>query len=129
MRANSSGSGTGTPNDLIRLFYDVGQKLKLVFRCEMLFPLFSVLKESSFKAREMHMLLLHLRRKHLMEWVRNVIATTLRVSNGGSLPSIWLQEDADDSHGQLIAPLQGVSSNTWVRALSSSGHGETCGCL
>eukprot|EP00892_Ulva_mutabilis_P005351 jgi/Ulvmu1/3188/UM015_0229.1 len=82
--------------------------------CEMLFPLFSVLKESAFKVREMNMLLLHLRRKHLMEWVRNVIATTLRVPPGDSLPSIWLQEDADDSHEQLVAPLQGIPAEVWL---------------
>lgn len=83
----------------------------------MLFPLFSVLKESTFKVKEMNMLLLHLRRKHLMEWVRNVIATTLRVPPNGSLPSIWLQEDAEDAHSQLVAPLQGVPADTWVCVL------------
>lgn len=83
-------------------------------RCEILFPLYSVLKDASLKLKSMNMILLHLRRKHLMEWVRNVIATTLQVRPGGSLPSIWLQVDADDSYAQLVAPLQGVPANTWV---------------
>lgn len=49
-----------------------------------------------------------------MEWVRNVIATTLQVLPGGSLPAIWLQDDAADSYAQLVAPLQGVPADTWV---------------
>lgn len=92
----------------------VGQQAIRGFRCEILFPLYSVLKDASFKIKSMNMILLHLRRKHLMEWVRNVIATTLHVHPGGSLPAIWLQEDADDSYSQLVAPLQGVPANTWV---------------
>lgn len=83
----------------------------------MLFPLYSVLKDASLKIKSMNMLLLHLRRKHLMEWVRNVIATTLHISSGEPLPAIWFQEDAEDSHAQLVSPLQGVPVDTWVGPL------------
>lgn len=86
------------------------------YRCEMMFPLFSVLKESQFEAPNVNMVLLHLKRKHLMEWVRSVMATTLGVQPGHSLPPIWMQDEAGNAFSQISQPLEGVPPDVWVRA-------------
>lgn len=82
--------------------------------CEMMFPLFSILKRSSFSSPATNFVLLHLKRSHLMEWVRSVMAATLGVPPGGPLPPIILQEETDNIFAQLMQPLEGVPSDTWV---------------
>jgi hypothetical protein len=80
-----------------------------------MFPLFSALKESPFKAPKVNLVLLHLKRKYLMEWVRAVMAVALGVEPGGSVPPIWMQDEvAQSSHGYLTAPLEGVPADEWV---------------
>lgn len=86
----------------------------------MMFPLFSVLKESQFEAPNVNMVLLHLKRKHLMEWVRSVMATTLNVQPGDSLPPIWMQDEAVSSFNQMMQPLEGVPPDVWVRFSEST---------
>lgn len=79
-----------------------------------MFPLYSVLKDSQFDAPNVNMVLLHLKRKHLMEWVRSVMATSLGVQPGDSLPPIWMQDEAGTSYSQLTQPLEGIPPDLWV---------------
>lgn len=83
-----------------------------------MFPLFSVLKESQFDSPDVNIVLLHLKRTHLMEWVRSVMATTLGVQPGNSLPPIWMQDETGNSFSQLTQPLEGVPPDVWVRSNS-----------
>lgn len=69
---------------------------------EMMGPLFSVLKQGiDFKRPCDQMVLLHLKRTHLMEWVRAVLAVALGVGTQQDLPPIWLQEETDVVWQQL----------------------------
>eukprot|EP00775_Hariotina_reticulata_P006840 gene6840-7058_t len=47
------------------------------------------------------MVLLHLKRTHLMEWVRAVMAVALGVGRQQQLPPIWLQQETDVPWEQL----------------------------
>ncbi len=70
--------------------------------CEVMFPLYSILKQESSFARPAHQfLLLHLKRVHLMEWVRAVIATTLGVPPDGDLPPLIMQREVDSVWAQI----------------------------
>lgn len=60
---------------------------------ELVGPLFSVLKGLTFCRPCAQLVLLHLQRGHLMEWVRSMLAVALGVNPGGHLPTIWLQKD------------------------------------
>ena len=81
----------------------------------MMFPLFSILKASSFNVPDVNVVLLHLKRSHLMEWARSVMAATLGVQAEQNLPPILLQEGTDLATEQPTMPLEGVPSDTWVR--------------
>lgn len=59
-----------------------------------MFPLFSILRqEANFQMPPALFLLLHLKRVHLMEWVRAVMATTLGATASRGLPPILLQQE------------------------------------
>lgn len=58
---------------------------------EMLGPLYSSLKRLSYRRPCDQFLLLHLKRRHLMEWVRAMIAVALGVPIKGHLPPIIMQ--------------------------------------
>lgn len=61
---------------------------------EVLFPLFSILRaEANFANPPDQFVLLHLKRAHLIEWSRAVMATALQVGTGQALPPIILQEE------------------------------------
>lgn len=81
----------------------------------MMFPLFSILRESRFANAGVDVVLLHLQRRHLLEWARAVMATTLGVPPGGALPPILLQQETNVSTAQPTQPLEGVPGDTWVR--------------
>jgi protein O-GlcNAc transferase len=70
---------------------------------EMMGPLYSVLKQPGvdFKRPCDQMVLLHLERTHLMEWVRAVVAVALGVGVQQELPPIWLQEESNVPWQQL----------------------------
>ena len=72
----------------------------------MMFPLFSILrKERGFASTPSQFVLLHLKRRHLMEWVRAIVATTLSIPRHQALPPVLLQEESDSIWDQPGAPL------------------------
>lgn len=70
---------------------------------ELLGPLFSILKAGAggFKRPCDQVVLLHLKRTHLMEWVRAVMSVALGVQQHQDLPPILLQQETDHAWGQL----------------------------
>ena len=61
-----------------------------------MFPLFSILRrEHNFSTSPATFVLLHLKRVHLMEWVRAVVATTLSLAPHAPLPPLLLQSETD----------------------------------
>ena len=69
---------------------------------EMLYPLYSILQnETDFKSQPDQMLLLNVKRGHLMEWVREVLAVTLSIPLGQPLPPVILQRDQEDVFAQV----------------------------
>jgi protein O-GlcNAc transferase len=68
---------------------------------EIVGPLFSVLKKVDFKRPCDQFVLLHLKRTHLMEWVRAVLAVALGVPAKQALPTIVLQEETDNPFQQI----------------------------
>ena len=82
----------------------------------MMFPLYSLLKDSQFRVPHVNIVLLHLKRWHLMEWVRAVMATTFAVQTGEPLPPVLLQHETDITFEQPTMALEGVPADTWVRA-------------
>ena len=67
-----------------------------------MFPLFSILRrEPDFAQPPQQFVLLHLKRAHLMEWVRAVIAATLGIGRGQDLPPIIMQEETDSIWTQI----------------------------
>lgn len=84
-----------------------------------MFPLYSILKGSSFNVPHVNIVLLHLKRWHLMEWVRAVMATTFAVRANEPLPPILLQQEVDIIFEQPTQPLEGVPADVWV-SLSQS---------
>lgn len=65
----------------------------------MLFPLFSILRqERSFSRPPTQFLQLHLKRCHVMEWVRATLATALGVGPDQNLPPIMWQQEV----GQIV---------------------------
>ena len=68
----------------------------------MMFPLFSILRnEGDFAWPPHQFVLLHLKRVHLMEWARAVIATTLGLLPGQPLPPVIMQQEQDDVMKQI----------------------------
>ena len=68
----------------------------------MMFPLFSILRnERDFAWPPHQFVLLHLKRLHLMEWARAVIATTLGLLPGQPLPPVIMQQEQDDVMKQI----------------------------
>ncbi|KAL4450135.1 hypothetical protein ABPG77_010804 [Micractinium sp. CCAP 211/92] len=82
---------------------------------EMLFPLFSILRqERKFARPPTQFMQLHLKRAHMMEWVRANLATALGVGPNRDLPPIMWQQEVDQIVKQMGAPLEGYSPSTWV---------------
>eukprot|EP01026_Neomeris_dumetosa_P004514 TRINITY_DN1120_c0_g1_i7.p1 TRINITY_DN1120_c0_g1~~TRINITY_DN1120_c0_g1_i7.p1 ORF type:complete len:345 (-),score=39.36 TRINITY_DN1120_c0_g1_i7:207-1241(-) len=81
---------------------------------EMMFPLYSVFQKITFQRPPQQVVLLHLKRWHLMEWVRAVVAVALGVQKTSHLPPILLQEEQDGLWAQLRSPLQGLPSDEWI---------------
>ena len=72
---------------------------------EMMFPLFSILREeAAFAQPPAQFVLLHLKRAHLMEWVRAVMAAALAVPRGGALPRLLMQAETPSAADQTCAP-------------------------
>lgn len=70
-----------------------------------MFPLFSILRrEPDFQTPPSTFVLLHLKRIHLMEWVRAVVGTTLAIDADSPLPPILLQNEADSVWSQVREP-------------------------
>ncbi|MEW5301672.1 MAG: hypothetical protein WDW36_004517 [Sanguina aurantia] len=68
---------------------------------EMLGPLYSILKTAAFKRPATQFILLHLRRQHLLEWVRAMVAVTLGVPLDEHLPPVLMQEETDSAWQQI----------------------------
>ena len=65
-------------------------------------PLFSIFKnETDFKLPPDQFVLLHLKRVHLMEWARAVMAAALGLQRGEPLPRIILQAEGNDVEIQI----------------------------
>jgi len=73
----------------------------------MLFPLYSILRqnEGGFARPAAQVVMLHLKRVHLMEWVRAVMAVALGAPPGASLPPLIMQREQDDLWSQPSTPL------------------------
>jgi hypothetical protein len=93
---------------------------------EMMFPLYSILKASIFRPPDVNVVLLHLKRRHLIEWARAVMATTLGVRGAGALPPILLQEETDIATEQISMPLEGTPADTWVRRSAAAAAASFC---
>lgn len=82
--------------------------------CEMMFPLYSILREQpSFAKPPAQFVLLHLKRAHLMEWVRAVIAVTLGVAPHAPLPPVIMQREQPE-----IMLQTGALAPKWPRSQS-----------
>lgn len=82
---------------------------------EMLFPLFSILRlEPTFARPPSQFVLLHLKRCHVLEWVRAVLATALGVGPSQDLPPIMWQQEVPSVWKQIQAPLEGYDRSQWV---------------
>lgn len=67
-----------------------------------MYPLYSILREEKqFQLPPDRFVLLHLKRSHLMEWARAVIAATLGLAKGELLPSILMQEEHSEIRQQI----------------------------
>uniref|UniRef100_A0A7S3QL56 Glycosyltransferase 61 catalytic domain-containing protein n=1 Tax=Dunaliella tertiolecta TaxID=3047 RepID=A0A7S3QL56_DUNTE len=80
---------------------------------EMLGPLYSILKRSNIKRPCDQFILLHLQRKHVLEWVRAMIAVTLGVKFNEELPPVYIQEPTDNAWSQITQILEGFDRDTW----------------
>ena len=68
---------------------------------EMLGPLYSILKTTTFKRPVDQFILLHLQRQHVLEWVRAMIAVALGVGLRDELPPIYVQEPSKNAWDQI----------------------------
>ena len=69
---------------------------------EMLGPMYSVLKKvTTFKRPCDQFILLHMKRQHVLEWVRAMIAVTLGVGLDQELPHVLIQEETDNAWDQI----------------------------
>lgn len=80
---------------------------------EMLGPLYSILKKTTFKRPVDQFILLHLQRRHVLEWVRAMIAVALGVGLNDELPPIYVQEPVDSAWEQITSQLEGLQRDTW----------------
>ena len=72
----------------------------------MMFPLFSILRrEAHFAQPPSQFVLLHLKRAHLMEWVRAVVAAALGTRKGADLPRLLMQQETPNMWNQTCAAL------------------------
>ncbi|KAK9813868.1 hypothetical protein WJX73_002532 [Symbiochloris irregularis] len=82
---------------------------------EMMFPLFSILRrERDFASTPDTFVLLHLKRLHLMQWVRAVVATTLSLAPQRPLPPLLMQTETDSIWKQVPQVLEGYDPHEWV---------------
>jgi protein O-GlcNAc transferase len=105
---------------------------------ELLGPLFSVLKGGEavgFRRPADQMVLLHLKRGHLMEWVRAVMSVALGVGAHQDLPPILLQQETDHPWQQLSKWEVGggvggeeEAGIVWYMRAFLSGH-SCCGAM
>ena len=71
----------------------------------MMFPLFSILRlEPHFAKPPQQFILLHLKRHHLMDWVRAVISVTLGVKPKHDLPPMIMQQETNSVWTQIREP-------------------------
>lgn len=80
---------------------------------EMLGPMYSILKNATFKRPCDQFILLHLQRRHILEWVRAMVAVALGVGVEDELPPVFIQEATDNAHQQITAQLEGLDRDTW----------------
>jgi hypothetical protein len=93
---------------------------------EMLGPLFSVLRMQptsssssgggggNFNRPPDRVLLLYLKRAHLMQWVRAMLAVTLGLPPKTPLPPLLMQKEVDSVWKQITAPLEGFNDSDWI---------------
>jgi hypothetical protein len=89
----------------------------------MLFPLYSILRqnEGGFARPAAQVVMLHLKRVHLMEWVRAVMAVALGAAAGEPLPPLVMQREQDDLWSQPSALCRQPPCQ---ETLSCSGEGS-----
>jgi len=99
---------------------------------EHLMPLVSAIREEQ-EQRQQHqltmsfppdrILVLHLKRTHLIEWVRAVLAAAINtntadnkkdISQTSKLPPIYLQEEVNSMWDQIGTPLEGIEDTEWI---------------
>lgn len=69
---------------------------------EIMHPLYSIFQnETDFDVPPDQFVLLHLKRSHLLEWARGIIAATLGLGQGSALPKVILQKETDDILSQV----------------------------
>lgn len=65
-------------------------------------PLVSALRfEPSFAAPPNQILLLHLKRTHIMAWVRNALAAAIGIEPGTALPPVYMQREISSMWDQI----------------------------
>lgn len=79
-------------------------------------PLISAFRElgSTFPSPPHRIVVLNLKRTHIMEWVRGVIAIALGLPRGDPLPPLYLQEEISSMWKQMDGLLEGVENSNWV---------------
>lgn len=68
---------------------------------EMLGPMYSILQNTTFKRPCDQLILLHLHRRHVLEWVRAMMAVALGVGLEDPLPPLLVQEATVNVHDQI----------------------------
>jgi hypothetical protein len=63
--------------------------------------MYSILKKTSFKRPVDQFILLHLQRRHVLEWVRAMVAVALGVGLKNELPPIYVQEPTENAWEQI----------------------------
>lgn len=98
---------------------------------EMLNPLFSILRlEPTFARPPNQFVLLHLKKIHLMEWVRSVLAVTLGVGPNEDLPPIMLHQEVDSVWKQIREWVRCTTHRLccmWMFANSRQAGAAACG--
>jgi hypothetical protein len=92
---------------------------------EHLMPLVSAIREEQKQQHKPmisiptdQIIVLHLKRTHLIEWVRAVLAATMHTHSSNSvtatLPPVYLQQEGNSMWNQIGTPLEGIHDTQWI---------------
>lgn len=79
---------------------------------EHLLPTLSVLREEGMAPDRV--VILHLKRTHVGEWVRAALAASLNTPPGGALPPVYFQEETPSMFRQIGQGLEGGAAGGWT---------------